>query len=84
LRAADGEKPADPEAVQRYLATAFGDRLDEVRLAMHRLAERHDPTTLNRIGLRLYEKFRPEVPPGNEGWAAKVVLGTDKILAATP
>jgi hypothetical protein len=25
LRAADGEQPADPAAVQRYLAKAFGD-----------------------------------------------------------
>jgi hypothetical protein len=33
LRAADGEKPADPLAVQRYLAKAFGNRLDEIRSA---------------------------------------------------
>jgi hypothetical protein len=84
LRAADGERPADPAAVQRYLAKAFGDRLDEVRLAMGQLAERHDPIELNRIGFRLYEKFRPDVPSGNEGWAAKAVLEIDKILAATP
>jgi hypothetical protein len=84
LRAADGEKPTDPRAVQRYLAKAFGDRLVDVRLAMQQLAERYDPATLNRIGFRLYEKFRPDVPPGNEGWAAKAVLNTDKILIVTP
>jgi hypothetical protein len=28
LRAADGEQPADPMAVQRYLAKALGDHLD--------------------------------------------------------
>ena len=68
LRAADGEQPADPAAVQRYLAKAFGDHLDEVRQAMDELANRYEPAELNRIGFRLYEKFRPDVPPGNEGW----------------
>jgi hypothetical protein len=73
-----------PGAVQRYLAKAFGERLDEVDGAMRQLAARYDPTELNRIGFRLYEKFRPDVPPGNEGWAAKAVLDVDKILAAVP
>ena len=31
LRAADGDQPADPAAVQRYLAKAFGDHLAAVR-----------------------------------------------------
>jgi hypothetical protein len=84
LRAADGDHPADPAADQRYLIRAFGDRLDEVRLAMLRLAERFDLVTLNRIGFRFYKKFRPDVPPGNEGWAAKSVLDIDKILTAAP
>jgi hypothetical protein len=83
LRAADGERPADPGAVQRYLTKAFGERLEDVRAAMRQLAARHDPMALNRIGFRLYETFRPEVPPGNEGWAAKAVLDVNKILAAT-
>jgi hypothetical protein len=29
-------------AVQRYLAKAFGDHLDEVRQAMDELADRHE------------------------------------------
>jgi hypothetical protein len=84
LRAADGALPTDPLAVQRYLTKAFGDRLDEVRAAMGQLADRYDPVALNRIGFRLYEKFRPDVPPGNEGWAAKAILELDKILAVAP
>lgn len=84
LRAADGALPADPLAVQRYPTKAFGDRLDEVRAAMRQLADRYDPVELNRIGFRLYEKFRPDVPPGNEGWAAKASLELDKILTAAP
>jgi uncharacterized protein YukE len=38
LRAAEGEQPADPMAVQRYLAKAFGDHLNEVRQAMDELS----------------------------------------------
>ncbi len=81
-RAAEGDHPSDPDAVQRYLAKAFGDRLGDVRAVMEELAGRHEPAELNRVGFRLYETFRPEVPPGNEGWAKKAVLDTDKIRAA--
>jgi hypothetical protein len=82
LRAADGDKPADVTAVERYVAKAFGEHLAEVRAAMEELAARYEPGEVNRIGFRLYEKFRPDVPPGNEGWGAKAVLEIEKILAA--
>ena len=49
---------------------------------MEELAVRHDPAVLNRIGFRLYERFRPEVPPGNKGWGAKAALEIARILAA--
>jgi len=83
LRAADGDQPADPAAVQRYLAKAFSNRLDAVRDAMDELAGRYEPADLNRIGFRLYERFRPEVPAGKTGWGARGELDIDKILAAT-
>ena len=38
LRAADGDRPADPAAVERYIVKAFGARLAEVRTAMALLA----------------------------------------------
>jgi hypothetical protein len=82
LRADDGRKPADPAAVERYLAKAFGDRLQEVKAAMEELAGRLDPAELNRIGFRIYERFRPEVPDGAEGWGAKSALEIEKIRAA--
>jgi len=81
LRAADGEQPADPAAVQRYLAKAFGDHLDEVRQAMDELASRYAPAELNRVGFRLYEKFRPDVPYGTAGWGKRAVLDIEKIRA---
>jgi hypothetical protein len=83
LRAADGEQPADPMAVQRYLVKAFGDHLDEVRQAMDELADRYEPAELNRIGFRLYEKFRPDAPYGTEGWGKRAVLDVEMIRAAT-
>jgi hypothetical protein len=83
LRAADIDQPSDHTAVERYLAKAFGDHLAEVRSAMEELANRYQPTELNRIGFRLYESFRPDVPSGNEGWGAKAVLDIEKVLAAT-
>jgi hypothetical protein len=82
LRAADGDQPSDPAAVERYLVKAFGDHLAEVRAAMEAVAARYEPAELNRIGFRLYERFRPEVPAGNEGWGAKAVLEIQKILTA--
>ena len=82
LRAADGDQPADPVGVERYLVKAFGDHLADVRAAMEELAGRYDPRELNRIGFRLYETFRPEIPPGNEGWGKKAELDIGKILAA--
>ena len=50
---------------------------------METLADRYEPAELNRLGFRLYEKFRPDVPPGNEGWGVKAVLDVEKILSAT-
>jgi len=32
---------------------------------------------------RLYEKFRPDVPYGNEGWGKRAVLDVELIRAAT-
>jgi len=83
LRAADGDQPTDPAAAQRYLAKAFGDHLDKVRQAMDELASRYEPAELNRIGFRLYEKFRPDVPYGADGWGKRAFLDVEKILAAT-
>ena len=60
----------------------FGEHLGEVQQAMELLAVRYDPQELNRVGFRLYEKFRPEVPHGSEGWGAKAELEVERILAA--
>lgn len=83
VMAEGGGKPAPAAPVEAYIAKAFGGHLGEVRRAMEELAARYDPQELNRIGFRLYEQFRPEVPPDVRGWGAKGVLDPQKIRAAT-
>jgi hypothetical protein len=80
---AEGEgKPAPAAPVKAYVTKAFGDRLTAVRKAMEDLAARYEPEELNRIGFRLYEHFRPEVPPDVKGWGAKGALDLEKIRSA--
>ena len=38
-----------------------------------------DKEELNRIGFRLHEHFRPEVPEGVTGWGAKGESRLEKI-----
>jgi hypothetical protein len=44
---------------------------------------RYEPAELNRIGFRLYEKFRPDVPYGNEGCGKRAILDVEMIRVAT-
>ena len=82
MRADDKGKPASARGVRSYVMRAFGDRLGEVREAMEALAASLPPEELNRVGFRLYERFRPEVPAGAEGWGAKGELRLERIEAA--
>jgi hypothetical protein len=36
---------------------------------MEELADQYEPGELNRVGFRLYERFRPEVSTAVMGWA---------------
>ena len=49
---------------------------------MRDLAAALPPEELNRIGFRLYEGFRPEVPEGVTGWGAKGELRLERIRDA--
>ena len=80
--ALDGGKPGSPAAVRNYLARALGERLGEVRGAMEGLAASLPPDELDRVGFRLHERFRPEVPEGVGGWGAKAVLDVERIKRA--
>jgi len=82
LRADKDGKPVDPDTVRRYLQRAFGDRLGEARAAMDDAAAMLPAAELNRVGFRMYEAFRPEVPEGVAGWGAKGMLHLGRIFAA--
>ncbi len=82
MAAERGGTPAMPGAVAASLTRAFGDRQAEVRAAMQALAAGLAPEALNRTGFRLYEAFRPEVPPDVSGWGAKAELSLARIRAA--
>jgi hypothetical protein len=71
VRAVRGGKPIDAEGVRRYLGDKFGDDLKAVRSAMQKLAGAHTSEELARGAYSLYERFRPDVPPGKKGWGAK-------------
>ncbi len=82
VRALDGDKAAAAGPARAYVEKALGEHLPAVRKAMEALAAALEPAELNRIGFRLYEKFRPLVPPGTKGWGAKGALELDRIRAA--
>jgi hypothetical protein len=73
-RAAEDNKPASARSACAYVIKAFGTNLAEAEATMRRLAWSLSPEKLNRTGFRLYERFRPEVPPGAQGRDAKGIL----------
>lgn len=79
VRAADKDKPMDPETVRRYLQSKFGDQLPLVRRAMQELASSLEPRDLAEQAYALYEHFRPEVPRGTKGWGAIGELSLERI-----
>ncbi len=50
---------------------------------MEALASSLPPEELNRVGFRLYEQFRPDVPEGAQGWGAKGELRVERIVGAS-
>jgi hypothetical protein len=79
LRALSGESPIHPESVQKFLESKFGDALEDVSNAMLELAKSLPPSELVGKAYALYEKFRPEIPPGKKGWGASGKLDLDLI-----
>jgi hypothetical protein len=49
---------------------------------MAAVAASMSPDELNRVGFRLYERFRPDVPEGTQGWGAKGELRLERIRSA--
>ena len=83
VRAVVKDKAIEPASVEKYLASKFGDDLDDVRAAMTHLAKAFAPGELADAAYSLYERFRPSIPPGKRGWGAtgKLDLGLIRSLA---
>ncbi|MGH8104194.1 MAG: hypothetical protein ACREJQ_06715 [bacterium] len=79
VRAVNQNRPIEPEPVERYLKSKFGDDHDDARAAMTALARAFEPEELGNIAFNLYEGFRPKIPGGTAGWGAKGVLDLDRI-----
>lgn len=79
LRALSKDQPIAPSSVERYLQGKFGDRLDDAKRAMERLARSWPPDDLAAHAYDLYEKFRPAIPSGVRGWGAAGDLDLDRF-----
>jgi len=64
-------KPVEPESVEKYLESTFGESLGTARRAMRDLAKAFRPEQLSKNAFGLYEKFRPAIPAGVAGSAPK-------------
>jgi hypothetical protein len=71
IRAVRGSKPIDPDSVQTYLEDKFGENLAAARKAMKNLARAYKPKELTEEAYSLYERFRPPIPAGKQGWGAE-------------
>jgi hypothetical protein len=71
IRAVQKGKPVDPDSVRRYLETRFGDDFNAVLSTMRKLARSRKPDQLAHDAYPLYERFRPGIPRGKEGWGAR-------------
>ncbi len=74
LRALNRERAISPDSAERYLHGKFGGNFDNARRAMTELARSLPPEVLADRAYALYERFRPEVPPGVGGWGAAGTL----------
>ena len=79
VRAVVKDKPIEPPAVQKYLASKFGESLDAVRAAMEELAAAFEPDHLEGEAYELYETFRPQIASGKRGWGQKGELDLDLV-----
>jgi hypothetical protein len=79
LRALSKDTPIDPDSVQRYLTSKFGEAFAAAAAAMRRLARSRPPADLADEAYQLYEQFRPEIPAGKKGWGAAGTLDLEAI-----
>jgi hypothetical protein len=71
VRAVIKDKPIDPVSVDRYLRSRFGEDYEAVRTIMEELARSFPRGELAGKAYMLYERFRPSIPSGQQGWGAR-------------
>ena len=81
VRALNKDTIIDPAGVKRYLEGKFGDQLNTVEKAMSTLAKAFAPEDLADRAFGLYERFRPAIPEGVQGWGAKGELDLALIIS---
>ena len=79
IRAVIKDKEIQPESTQRYLESKFGDHYRLVKEAMENLTASFAADELHKRAYSLYERFRPDIPPGKAGWGVKGELKLDLI-----
>lgn len=86
VRAVIGGESLNPQRIRRKLEQKFGETYPRVRAAMEHVAGSFRPPELAAAAYGLYERFRPDVPPGTRGWGARGTLDPDFIrsLAKRP
>jgi hypothetical protein len=77
VRAVVKEEPIDPVAVERYLRNKLGEHYETVRTVMEELARSFPREELADKAYMLYERFRPRIPSGQQGWGARGELKLD-------
>lgn len=82
IRALEKGKPTNPSSVEKYLASKFGEHLGDVEKAMAELAKSYPAQELAAVAYSLYEKFRPDIPEGVQGWGAKGTLDLATVRSA--
>jgi hypothetical protein len=82
IRALEKGKPTSPASVEKYLASKFGPHLADAEQAMADLAEGYSKQELAASAYALYERFRPSIPEGVQGWGAKGVLDLTAVRNA--
>ena len=67
VRALSGDSPFILKACRSTWKGKFGDALEDVSAAMLYLPRSLPPSELAEKAYVLYERFRPEIPPGKKG-----------------
>ena len=83
VRAVIRDEPIDPAAVEKYLRNKLGEHYETVRTAMEELARSFPREELAGKAYVLYERFRPTIPSGQQGWGARGELRLDLIRSLT-